>query len=402
MSFRPHFSFNIPDLNERQRQGFLKLFEAVWRNDIEKVKALTLGVWSSDADGANPPLEVAVQEICDSHIGFCPFSLAVLRGHYPLARLIVEIALAQYEPQEKSGRRKKWNINSYVDEYDSDYESDGPNIYSEIIDDTFTIENVSTLSTTVKSRVDPLTMIGWQCKTHWLQDDKDLKSDEQLISRLRDKCDSSDLLSYAVRVDDMKLVKFLLQTSAECRARVPRDENLIYPIVEVSHFNTAIKFGRTAILAELIKATGVGIPLDDLVQKSGIIVETSKSKYYQGLSIAGKKRTGASFDQNLLNFLSIKRIMANVSMLDWAQAGREQAHSARKWSDKKTPLLKAAYSGSIESAQWFLSDSPAHRYMEFAATNKSDRRVQTLEQSDDGFVKTITSWLNARSESVFV
>jgi hypothetical protein len=87
--------------------------------------------------------------------------------------------------------------------------------------------------------------------------------------------------------------------------------------------------------------------------------------------------------------------------LDWARAGREQAHSIRKWSDKKTPLLKSAYSGSIESVQWFLSDAPARMYMEFAATNKLDERVQILEQSNDGFEKTIINWLNARSESKF-
>jgi hypothetical protein len=55
------------------------------------------------------------------------------------------------------------------------------------------------------------------------------------------------------------------------------------------------------MLSIMVKSTGVGIPLNALVKKSGVELET-KPKYYQGLSVGGKKRA------------------------DWAQAPGERSH----------------------------------------------------------------------------
>jgi hypothetical protein len=115
----------------------------------------------------------------------------------------------------------------------------------------------------------------------------------------------------------------------------------------------------------------VGIPLNELIAKSGVELKT-KPRYYQGLSVGGKKRA------------------------DWAQApGSHQ----RVIEEKTPPLLQAAKLGSLDAVEWFMSDAPMRRYKEFAETNKHDRRIKTLEEGK-GFDKTIGTWLNAKCKFI--
>lgn len=111
--------------------------------------------------------------------------------------------------------------------------------------------------------------------------------------------------------------------------------------------------------------------MDDLIQKSGFEIKT-KPRYYQGLSVGGKKRA------------------------DWAQAPGEYVQKVSE--ESIPPLLRAAYVGSMDSVEWFMSDAPLRRYKEFAEINKNDKRIKTLEESGKGFDRTIGAWLDAKSE----
>lgn len=111
----------------------------------------------------------------------------------------------------------------------------------------------------------------------------------------------------------------------------------------------------------------MGIPLNELVQEIGIEIK-SKPKFYQGLSVGGKKRA------------------------DWAQA---PGGNTRVSEEKIPPLLQAAHLGSIDSVEWFMSDAPLRRYKEFAEANKNDKRIKTLA-SGKGFEKSIGKWLNTK------
>lgn len=107
-----------------------------------------------------------------------------------------------------------------------------------------------------------------------------------------------------------------------------------------------------------------------MIEQSGIEIKT-KPRYYQGLSVGGKKRA------------------------DWAQAPGQNTYVIE---EKISPLLRAAQSGSVDSVEWFMSDAPLRRYKEFAEANKHDKRIKSLESSGKGFDKTIGTWLNAKSE----
>jgi len=379
--YETYFTFNLPDLTNSQKEGYFRLFEAVWSNDIDEVKALTLGSWKSEDGTENIPLKMAVQDTVSRPAynyystdkgqkpfsGMSPFSLAVLRGpsHQKMAKAIVEIALAQYEPEDNAGKKSKWNIEFGDDsDYYSDSDSDNSiQLHSELIDDVYTIDNVAAVSTVIKSHVKPLDMLMWQCNAPWF---------------LKDGNDDNDstLVGHAIAADDIGLLRFLYQIAEEQATHFPDETESPCSKITKDSFDMAISKGRTAILGEMIKKTGVGIPLDQLVEKTGISIQ-EKPKYYQGLNVGGKKNAA------------------------WAEAANPNAHHQNYSSIEKTsPLLKAAKMGSLESVQWFMSELPAIKYVEFAATHQEDKRVQVLSKSEDGFDKTITNWLSMRHELV--
>jgi hypothetical protein len=124
----------------------------------------------------------------------------------------------------------------------------------------------------------------------------------------------------------------------------------------------------------IIKRTGAGIPLDHLVKKSGVEIK-KKPRYYQGLTVYGKKRK------------------------DWANAGRNMV--TRTSGSKTPPLLDAALAGNIESVEFFLSDAPNRLYSEFGKSKaaREDERLKGLRNSPGGFDRAIARWLGADSKS---
>lgn len=357
LPYTTHFTFHIPDLNDGKKQGYFKLFEAAWNNDLETIKGLTLCPWQQ-GDTEYAPLKIAVHD----RNGFMPFSIAVLRGHYDLARKIVEICLAQSKAGHhlaQSGRRR-WGIT--VD--GSDDESEELPIFSELVTDKFTIDTLEEVSNVVKSDILPLTMIEWRCPARRFADNEE-------SSRLSE---TPLLFEYAVEQDDLKMFKFLLEVATEQKALTAKheDDQRCYNLVP-SIFNDALSRGRTTMLAEMIKYCGAGVPFGELVSASGVEIKT-KPRYYEGLTIGGKKRK------------------------DWAQPP-DHYQNVNQFECRFPPLLEAAHMANIDSVEWFMSDAPMRRYKEFAERNKYDIRIRTLE-AGNGFDKTISRWLEKNSKLI--
>ncbi|EOD46043.1 putative ankyrin repeat protein [Neofusicoccum parvum UCRNP2] len=378
--WKVQFNFRVPDLTETKRDGYIRLFEAAWKGDLLAIKRLTLTFWGELRDQF--PLKIAVE----NSDGYSPFQIAVLRGHLDCARGILEIAKAQYKPREKSGQERYT-----MDEEDSDYESsqaseasedeDDIKVFKEIIDDQFTIENIGEVATQVRSTVSPLAFLDWGCSIPRTEMDKPKSSVIGLASHPTagewQYARSGNLVQYAIERDDLDLLNTLLQWGAEYTAQYnkPDGEDSIVPFYTrgVDDLTFAMRLGRTRCLGELIKQTGVGLPLDKLIKRSGVeIVE--KPKYYQGLSIHGKKRA------------------------DWALAGRGE--SLPRASNDHPPLLQAALEGNLESIEWFLSDAPIRCYAEFAEKNKDDKRLKHLAKANGGIQRAISDWLDLRQKLV--
>lgn len=144
-------------------------FNAAFHGDLETIKTLTLGPWDDAMEEA--PLKIAVYDQNRNN----PFSLAYDHGHLEVAKAVLEIAHAQYVPEEKPKTRYRMEADEdHDDEYDEEMESDDgghsggddddarPRIYSHIVDELYTIENVGKVSMIVNSRTLPLEMMGWK------------------------------------------------------------------------------------------------------------------------------------------------------------------------------------------------------------------------------------------------
>lgn len=416
-SWMPKLDFNLPDLTDERRKAYIKLFEACWEADLPTVKELTLAVWGEN----QTPLQIAAQDSA----GFSPFSLAVLQQHFEFAKALLEITQAQYAPAEKSGLSKYSLFAPFPDDEneDDDGESIGEGddqiqVFHEIVDDKFTIENIGEVQSQVKSRHTALDVLSWNYPiSHFLEEDdastnvldnsthhgrlQYLRKSYARRSReprqvLRDAAKGrtyhlsqqpteesyqevakpGNLFQLAVFLDDAILLQFLLDAAEQYAVR--RGGTNHEPAAKFYSFNEqdfhyAIQLGRVQMLKEIVRRTGAGIPLDDLVKKSGVEI-TKKPKYYQGLSVHGKKRE------------------------DWAAAGRDTHYQAPR--EEHPPLLHAARLTNIDSVEWFLSDAATRAYLEFAENNKQDVRIKSLAKAKGGLQASISKWLNLRSKLI--
>ncbi|KAF2265301.1 ankyrin, partial [Lojkania enalia] len=281
------FDFSVHNLTDETKEAYLELFQAGWEGDLNKIKTYTLASWGPKAD--NTPLKITVEDKHDQS----PFSLAVLRGHFEVARAIVDISFAQYHPDQEKPRAR-YRIGHATEEYDDDCEdedaaSDTTNIpvYEELLDDCFTIDNIGEVSTQVKSKTSPLAFIHFPCSA-WSYAKffrPDLKPTYGLEDKEVEGSGTKRLSSWAVAINDMKLFSFILDLDLVWTNRLADPEDGSSPILSISNddFQKAIQYARLDILAEMIKHAGAGMEPEFLVKNSSVKYR-EKPKYYQGLS----------------------------------------------------------------------------------------------------------------------
>lgn len=236
---------------------------------------------SWDKEQSEPPLKIAVKDMNGNH----PMSLAFLRGHIDVAKAILDIIKAQYAPEDKGESRFRLETTRDDDSEDEDEDEDDddsePRIVAETVDKKFTIENVGQVSMQVKSRTRPLDVLSWAGPTFKVRNGEAVHSDMAATSLLR----------FVVRGDDHAGLKALLDMGIHFASqKLDGDEEAsgVSGILD-GEFIWVVQNGRTQMLAEIIRRVGAGIPLDHLVKKSGVEAK-AKPRYYQGLTVYGKKR----------------------------------------------------------------------------------------------------------------
>lgn len=220
-----------------------------------------------------------------------PFSVAFCCGHRDAARNILDIVQAQWSPEDKDDVRYHMRTEQDDDEYNSDEasgddESDTsePQIMAQKIDQRFTIDNVGQVSMQVKSRIKPLDLIFRSYDNVWSP------GGELLGDKVR------SLLQGVMHEDDTAGLKYLLELIQHFASRkFDGDEDNTDGVLSIPPADMlfAIKEGKTDFLGLIIKRTGVGLPVDQLVKKTGVALK-KKPRYYQGLTVYGKKRYGWS------------------------------------------------------------------------------------------------------------
>lgn len=381
--------FLVPDLTRVKIGGYYQLFEAAWQGDIATVKSLTLGPWGSNHN----PLQIAVRDLG----GFSPFSLAVLRGHPDLAKVVLEIAAVQYQPNNKNDRYK-YSLATYdSDEGGPGDESDSETVevYSELVDEDFTIEDIGALADRIKSKVSPMELLTWHSEVWRALDEANNDASAKtrfmphrqntsvyvangsktswpyfhsLYETESNRCRWS-LVRYAIAKNEMPMLQFLTDIGNGLAKRKVDDDSLRIFSCSASDYDFAVRLGRTEMIGHLMAATGANIPLQKLVDTSGVTI-SEKPTYYQGLSVYGKKRK------------------------DWADQGRGITRAAIE--DGYPPLLSVVFEGNLESTEYLMGDAPLRRYQEFAAANKDDKRIEVLTRIEGGIDKVLSNWLYAR------
>lgn len=255
-------------------------FEAAWSGDLEKIRSLTLCAWGEDE--AEPPLQIAVQDSGSNS----PFSLAFFRGHYDVAWAIVEIAHAQYSPPEEE--KKLYQLETGGDGSDTEEYSDGDGddeirLVSKTLDKTFTIDNIGEVSLSVKSQQKALDFIHWRCNIFEVRDG------------VPDFTTCEILTPWSFFIKNGRASEAFKRYLAMCihfggrkYGTTHKDDHTSYTLSE-GHFRAMVEQSRLKMLKALIRVTGAGIPLDHLVKQSGVEMKT-KPRYYQGLTVYGKKR----------------------------------------------------------------------------------------------------------------
>ncbi|ROV99873.1 hypothetical protein VMCG_06284 [Cytospora schulzeri] len=346
---------------QKRKEKYIELFEAAWSGDLDKIKSLTLVSW--DPENNEPPLHVSLGDSKDTL-----FSLAYKRGHLNVAKAILEIAQAQYAPEEKPLARYRMQTDEETEDSDVDDggDDDEPMVYREIIDEQFTVDNIGQVSLQVKSRVKPTDILdlGFPIYTQ----------EEGEPSYL---CAEGSLLKHVIRNNDRKGLRYYYDLAVFFAGKNKNedDEGRRFVIFPQWAFWLAVEQGHLEILADMIQWAGAGLPLEKLVKKTGLELK-EVPKYYQGLTVYGKKRK------------------------DWATAGRRVA--SRGQDSAESPLLYAARKGSMESVEWFLSDAPLRNYLDFGKSKaaKEDARLKHLNQFSGGFEKAVTRWLGSQNDLV--
>lgn len=234
-------------------------------------------------------MKMAINDVHDN----TPFSLAFLRGHHEVARAILEIVKAQWSPREKDKVRYKLaghNEDDGGDECcysDSDADSDvsddsaDPQIVTEKVNQKFTVEDVGKVSMQVESHTKPEPVVSGKANTFVIEDGEIRKTGKRsLYKHCLDMDDSSGLKLLLDWAQHWGTQKFPGEDPDEA------DEAFTFPLED---YQWALDHGKSQLLGLIIKRTGAGIPLDHLVKKSGVEMK-QKPKYYQGLTVYGKKR----------------------------------------------------------------------------------------------------------------
>jgi hypothetical protein len=183
------------------------------------------------------------------------------------------------------------------------------------------------------------------------------------------------LMRHAIVRNDMGLLTFILDVHKELQARKDGESEMSELLIVGSNdLNVAMSLGRIEMIGEIITRTGAGIPLEKMIESTGVELK-EKPTYYTGLTVRGSKRK------------------------DWAEQAR--GHQGRSMAEKDhSLLLRSVYEGCTHTAEYFLSDAPTQRYLDFAKSNATDSRIQGVAQAPGGLRGILAKWWKARSQLI--
>ena len=393
--------FEIPSIHDINKEGYIQLFEAVWRGDKEKIKALT-----TKPDDKGNVLRIVVHD----NMGISPLHIAIWRGEYDTADLMLEIAHLQYAPDDKETPKRCYQISSitFADD-DSEASVDERDFFvsSELVDQEFTIDDVAKLANQVSSKSQAMDFLSWGGQ-FWMfaslpgaHSASSLGKTSELnmypmLDRWNQKhtsiaffqdhfADKSsrnkvNVLNFAIDTGDINLVRLITKwyntyvpLTIKPKNRYTVSSHLVPS--DKRYLFQAINLGHNDIASELIANFGCGMPIESLMDEARV-QDPEAAKYYQGLLVRGKHKK------------------------EWAKEANKTADTGNINDPLRTSLLLNAISsdssnGGLTTIEWCLSDSPQRLLTEWLSQNK-DKRVRNLVRANGNPQELVTEWLESR------
>ncbi|PFH47157.1 hypothetical protein AMATHDRAFT_68340 [Amanita thiersii Skay4041] len=243
-----------------------ELFEACFNGDDEKIQALCLP--QEGSSNSSSPLQVTVQfhnPENNTWTGVTPFTIAVERRKWKTARLILAIAVAQYDADEEE-------VEFSVDDMDLD-DSDDDSECSDESDRTIDQVNENFFVDIAKRPS------GIQCDAR----PGTFYSTSYSVGQVADGRYTFDsVMTKAIKQDDLETFVKLVNMGTSLSVPVVFGDSIL---------NALLTHDRHEMLDELIRKTGQGIDLNVMKREGKVdLPVTDKNKLYLGLNVHGKKR----------------------------------------------------------------------------------------------------------------
>ncbi|KAH9034042.1 hypothetical protein EDB83DRAFT_2296416 [Lactarius deliciosus] len=248
-----------------------ELYEACWKGDNVSIRELCLPKRGAEGE---EPIQIVVQTtaVGDSNPfasthhrnGWTPFLVALHRRHWDTARLVLAIAMAQYQPPDSDidATTREFTLSSSDDSDSDDDEPDDDYGGQKPINFT----DIAARPSSVRTNVPPKTML--ELETLFLQ-----------AGHKRVSCNP---LQKAIVDDDFEAFVRTLDLYEFAGATIWPDSGA---------YDSAVALDRPEMLDELIRRSGVGIPIpSEAVKGSAVVPKASEERVYLGLKVGGKRR----------------------------------------------------------------------------------------------------------------
>ena len=365
--FQPMMEFNAPnEMNDMTYDACEQVFEGAWSGDIERIKAFTTRMWGPQNDQWPLVITVSASE------GFSLFTLAALKGHLETAEGILRICQQQYQAPDDANKGKRYHIRA---ESPNEEEEDDVEL-SDTEEEAPLTMDIADLPNQIKNTTGPEQLIDFtlpferlnEVAPAGLPDENSWKKGPMLPSELT-------VLEYAIVTGNKGLFDWIVRLKLGYHKNAKSAENYEeMPFTNPTPLTLAMEFERFDML-DVLLTNGAGLPLDQLVQNSGVAVQ-EESKYYQGLTVYGSKKKA------------------------WAERDANQFNH-RKGFSAKTPLLHAVFLRSMATLKWAMTE-PERLYRQSVEKYKDTKSMKALQQAEGGFARQLDRWLRSRSKFIYL
>lgn len=361
--------------SEERLKQYRSLFEAAWNGDLHALRSFLLE--------SKQPLNAAVKD----SLGLSPFTVAMLRGHYEAAAVVLDAALAQYAPLNTTKRSyglqciDKRGLLDALEEPDNVGVGDS-HPPEEPIPIRSTFGPVRLLDLSIRRSY---SSVNLSSAVHGIPDADggNVLNQKSRGLNFTERHEPETLLELALHSNDMDLLKQILQLGERYThgmAEVENEPRHSYSITITEVF-LAIRLGRTEMLAELIRSTGAGLPWGALTNDLGL----SRQKWDGFYNVPG------SDQQHSMDWL--------LQPSDDCD-GLYDAYSGLIIRPGDPPLLIAIRVGSLETVKWLVSEEAVQCYRSFVNNNPTDRRLARLAEHTGDAQSAVAKWLSVHSSTV--